>query len=210
MKALVVALALTSMVALAEEDVGQTWSVVGARTLAPGKQALQADLGYPNLSVQYLYGIRSGINLGVRVGFAYGVEGMLREVAPGARAQFLLKLRFLDTERLSLGLVVEPGFIAYNSYLQGGRFGVALPIGLRLGIAASSAFQIGVSLDLPMWAEFGPFGGFNVPILTGVGAEYFVTSDLALFVRIRLGPTLRTMRPAEVTMDAAVGVAWRI
>ena len=39
-----------------------------------------------------------------------------------------------------------------------------------------------------MWVEFGLFGGFNLPILTGGGVEYFITSQLAAFVRARIGP----------------------
>ena len=86
---------------------------------------------------------------------------------------------------------------------------LVLPVGLRLGIAASSALTVAVHVDFPMWVEFGQFGGFNFPILSGGGAEYFITSQLAVFAKARIGPTLRTLRQAEVTFDASLGVAWR-
>jgi hypothetical protein len=232
-KVLVVALVLCSSFAWAGDDVtvevtstsktsptvsaasdpsvprGQAWSALGGKTLAPGSNQLEADLGYPAISASFLRGVLPGFNVGARLGFVYGVEGMVRESGPGFKAQALLKVRLLDNGQVSLGVVFEPGFFTYSSYLQGARVGLALPVGFRLGIAASSALAIGVHVDVPMWVEFGQFGGFNLPILTGGGVEYFITSELAAFARVRVGPTIRTLRPAEVTFDAAVGVAWR-
>lgn len=190
--------------------VGQPWSQLGGKTLAPGQNVLGAEAGYPSISGFFMRGIAPGLNLGARLGFDYGIEGMLREAAPGFKAQALLKFRLLDDQRISIGVVFEPGFFTYGTYLQGARVGLALPVGFRLGIAASSALSIGVQVDVPMWVEFGQFGGFNLPILTGGGVEYFLTSDLAVFARVRLGPTIRTLRPAEVTMDAYLGIAWRL
>jgi hypothetical protein len=191
------------------EESGQAWSVLGPKTLAPGDNALEASAGYPAISGSYLRGVASGINAGVRLSFVYGVEGMFRESAPGFKAQGLLKVRFLDSGRVSLGMTFEPGLLYHSSFLQGARVGLTLPVGFRLGIAASSAIAIAVLVDFPMWVEFGTFGGFNLPILTGGGVEYFLTSQLAVFARARIGPTIRTARPAEVTFDAAVGVGYR-
>ena len=120
-----------------------------------------------------------------------------------------MKLRLLDSGRVSLGVTLEPGVLYYASFLQGTRVGVTVPVGLRLGIAASSAIAVAVLVDLPMWVEFGPFGGFNLPILTGGGVEYFLTSQFAVFFRARIGPTLRTGRPAEVTFESSLGIGYR-
>lgn len=189
---------------------GQPWSVIGARTLAPGANALEAFAGYPSVSVGYLRGVASGINAGARVGFVYGVEGMFREAAPGFKVQGLLRLRLLDSGLVSLGVVFEPGFFYYASFLQGGRAGLTLPVGLRLGIAASSALAVAITVDVPMWVEFGAFGGFNAPILTGGGVEYFITSEFLAFARARIGPTLRTTgRQTEVTFEGSIGIGYR-
>ncbi|MFZ5445030.1 MAG: hypothetical protein ACOZQL_33880 [Myxococcota bacterium] len=206
--------ALAAALAFAQDEVkpidaGQTWSAIGARTLVPGSNLLEGAVGYPGLSVGFLRGVLPGLNVGGRAAFVYGVEGVLREWGPGFKAQALLKYRFLDVERVSLGVVFEPGVSVYGSYLQGTRTALVLPVGLRLGIAASSALTVAIHLDFPMWIELGQFGGFNFPILSGGGAEYFITSQLAVFARARIGPTLRTLRQAEVTFDASLGVAWR-
>ena len=214
MKSLVLSLlvagtALAEDVRIEPESTGQTWSVVGPKTVAPGANVLEAWAGYPSISAGYLRGISSGLNVGARVGFVYGVEGMLRDSAPGLRVQGVFKLRLLDSGRVSMGLTFDPGVLYYASYLQGARWGITFPVGFRLGIAASSALSVAVLVDLPMWVEFGTFGGFNLPILTGGGVEYFITSQLAVFVRARIGPTIRTGRQAEVTLDAALGIGYR-
>lgn len=226
MRALLVAVALASSLAAAEDvkvrvdsvststttasSTGQPWSLIGARTLAPGDNALEAFAGYPSVSAGYLRGVASGINAGVRLGFVYGVEGMFREPAPGFKVQGLVRFRLLDSGLVSLGVVLEPGFLYYSSFLQGPRVGLTLPVGLRLGIAASSALAVAITVDVPMWVEFGPFGGFNAPILTGGGVEYFISTDFLAFARARIGPTLRTTgRQTEVTFEGSIGIGYR-
>ncbi|MGV3624629.1 MAG: hypothetical protein ACO1OB_27665 [Archangium sp.] len=212
------ALCLLSSFAVAEDDgkkltqheeTGQTWSVIGARTIAPGANLFVAEAGYPGLSVAYQRGIVSGLNLGGRVGFMYSLDGLVRDVVPGLKVQALLKFRFYDAGRISLGMTFEPGFFIGDSYLQGTRGGLNLPIGLRLGIAASSALAIGIQIEVPMWVEFGRFGGFNAPILSGGGAEYFITSNLTLFAKVRVGPIIRTGRATEAGFDASIGMGYR-
>lgn len=186
---------------------GQTWSAVGARTVEPQANLIEVAAGFPGLSVSYLRGVAPGLNLGARVSFTYGVEGLVRDVIPGVKVQGLVKVRFIDSERVSFGLTFEPGPLFVTPYASQTRAGFALPIGLRLGVAASSAFGLALLVEVPLWIEFGPSGGFNVPILSGIGLEYFVTSKVALFFRTRMGPTIRPWRLAEFTFDAALGVA---
>lgn len=217
MRALLVSLLLAGVAqaedvkveASAPEEGGQAWSALGPKTLPPGENVLEATAGYPAITVGYLRGVASGINVGARIGFVYGVEGMFREAAPGFKVQGAIKLRLFDSGRVSLGVTFEPGLLYHSSFLQGARVGLTFPIGLRLGIAASSAIAVAVLIDLPMWVEFGTFGGFNFPILTGGGVEYFITSKLAAFARVRIGPTIRTSRPAEVTFESSLGIGYR-
>jgi hypothetical protein len=147
-------------------------------------------------------------NLGVRAAFVYGVEGVVSAVAPGLKLQFLGKLLLLDQGRISLGVTFEPGPVFYGGV--GGFAGFTLPVGLRLGIAASSALQLAVLVEVPLWISFGFASSFNLPILTGIGVEYFVQSDLLVFARVRMGPTvLFRAGVADFSLDTAVGVGWR-
>lgn len=192
------------------QEAGQHWSIVGPKTLEPSANALEIAAGWPGLSVGYLRGVAPALNLGARVGFVYGIEGEIRSVVPGVKLQVLLKWRILEKDRLSFGLTFEPG--PFFHALSGGSTlaGFSIPLGVRLGIAASSALTVAVLVDVPMWVQFGPGGELNVPVLSGVGLEYFVTSTLGLFFRTRLGPTIHTSyRLAEFTFEGSLGVAFK-
>jgi hypothetical protein len=185
---------------------GQPWSSVGARTVPLQGNVLQVEAGWPGLSVGWLHGAAPALSLGARLGFIYGVQGLVREVVPGLQAQALLKLQLFDTGRVSMALTFEPGTFFVGPGGGVARFGLLLPVGLRLGIATSSAFTVALLVEAPFWLQFGV--GFNVPLLSGVGVEYFVSSQLALFFRGTLGPTLRPGGASELTFTGSLGVAF--
>lgn len=187
---------------------GQAWTVVGARTAGANKNVLEAGLGWPGVYASFSHGFLPNLDLGARAAFTYGVEGMVRSVYPGLKVQGLIRFRFVDTGRISLSAVFEPGPFFWFAYGGVTYTGFAIPIGVRLGIAAASALTIGITFDVPMWVQFGPGGGLNVPFLTGLGVEYFVRSDLALFAKTRMGPMLRPYYAAEFTFEASLGVGW--
>lgn len=202
---LLVGVLASASLALAE---GQLWSAVGARTSQHRGSALEVSAGWPDVSVGFLHGVAGSLDLGGRVSFAYGVEGLVRQVVPGFKLQARVKARLVDSGRLSLGLVFEPGPLFHFPPNSATRVGLALPLGLRVGIAASSALSLAVLLGVPLWVEFGPNGGLNVPVLTGLGLEYFLTSDAAVFARLQLGPTIRGSGAAELTLDGVLGAAF--
>jgi hypothetical protein len=186
--------------------------VVGARTLEPNANGVELSIGYPGLTGSYLRGVAPGVNLGGKLGVNYGLQGLVSQVVPGVSLQGLIKVRFFDADKLSLGLTFEPGpFFASASRYSVSQVGFALPLELRLGIAASSAVGISIVVAVPLWISIGTGYPLWVPILTGVGLEYFVTSKLALFFRTRMGPTLRPgLNWAEFTFDGELGVAFKL
>lgn len=188
---------------------GQRWSVVGPRTVGTGANAIEAGAGFPGLSVSYLRGITPTFDLGARVAFTYGLEGLITRVLPGAKLQGLVKWRLVDVNALSVGLTFEPGPLFAVDRFGNGVVGFALPLGVRLGVAVSSAITLGFSFDVPLWIQFGPFAGLNVPFLPGLGLEYFIKSELVAFFRARMGPTIRPFGLLELTLDAALGVGYR-
>lgn len=194
--------------ALAE---GQSWSAVGPKTLSSSGNSIEATVGWPGLGVAWQRGVASRVNLGARLGFVYGVEGLVRHrLAPGLKLQVLTKFLLLDEGRVSLGVTFEPGPL-FHFYPHGGTLaGFSLPVGFRLGVAASSALQLALLFDLPFWLTFGPGASFQVPILTGIGVEYFIKSDLLVLLRLRMGPTLYYRAgAAEFTLESVVGLGWR-
>lgn len=215
MRWLALLVVLCGVVARAEDapvpvSTGQAWSVVGPKTVAQNANALEGSVGWPGVSVGYLRGVAPKLNVGGRFGFVYGVEGLVRsQVTPGLKLQALIKVTLLEQGKISLGVTFEPGPV-FHFYSFSTLVAFTLPVGLRLGIAASSALQLAILFDLPFWISFGNASSFNMPILTGVGLEYFVQSDLALFLRLRMGPTIYFRGGvAEFTLESVVGVGWK-
>ncbi len=205
-------LLLVSLVASAAfaQDVGQRWSVVGGRTVGLGGKAMVVDVGWPGVGVSGIFGVASGFDVGVRAAFVYGVEGVVNAVHPGVKAQALLKLRLYDGPRTSVSLTSEPGVLFHSTGINQSLLGVAIPVGLRVGIASSSAVHLGFSLEVPLWFQLGPAGGVTVPILAGLGTEYFITSQLLAFTRLRMGPSIAVAGPkADLAFDAQLGLGYR-
>ncbi len=198
---------------------GQPWSVVGGRTVGERRGALEAGVGFPEVFGAYRYGLAPRLEVGGRLAFIYAQGGMVRAVAPGLKLQGLIKFELLNSGALSIAATFEPGPF-FNVFSSGGVYpypsslaiwGFGLPLGVRLGVAASSALCLGISFDVPIWIQFGTLGGVNVPLLPGIGVEYFVKSDLLLFAKVRMGPTIRPWPYiAEFTLDANIGVGWRL
>jgi hypothetical protein len=234
-----VLLALTPGAAAAQEPVTptQSWSSLGGRTNGAGKDALVGDLGWPGISFAYTHGLSPTIDLGVRLSFNYGLEGTVGNsvlvgsaTVPGLTVQGLLKLRLLERGKFSWALKFEPGPLFYFSpgfkvagITQEGNVlvGFALPVRFAFGIAATSAINVALGVELPFWISFGgavnTFAGriptpasLQLPVLVGAGLEYFITSNLLVSFKLFMGPTIFTgVGSAQLTVDSKVGVAWR-
>lgn len=213
---------LSSSAALGEETNGgapaahrgQGWSLLSGQTVGQGRTGLLGQVGWPGFSLSVLHGAATRVDVGGRFSFNYGYEGIVTSVIPGLKLQGLLRVGLLDRERASLGLHFMPGPLFYFP----GRFdtivGMALPVGLTLGIAAGSAAVVNLGFDLPMFVTFGPGGGLMLPVLMGGGIEYFVDRDLAVTFNTRMGPAIDATRTryytANLAFEALVGVAYRL
>ena len=199
---------------------GQQWSVVTARTVGAGANALQGGIGFPGVHAQFMRGITQVLDLGARVSFNYGLEGQVAcsnrvcrggdALPPGLRLQGVARYKFYDNGKLNLGASFAPGLLLYFPRFIGTQVGFALPVSGTLGIVVSSAMNVGVTLELPMWILFGQSSSFVLPILMGAGFEYFITSALAVWFDLRMGPSIWTSGvPAAFTFDGKLGVGWR-
>lgn len=207
---------------------GGTWSVIGALTAPQGVNVVEAGIGWPGLHVGYLRGISPQLELGVRFSFNYGVEGLVGPLVPGVKLQFMVRFKFFDNGKISFAAHVDPGPLAYfypsNGFITCttdpfgnivcGRgntaAGFTMPFGVRLGIAASSAVNVAVSFDMPLWFTFGQNPVVYIPLLMGVGAEYFLQSNLLLSFNVKMGPTLSSGRGTAVfTFESKLGVGYR-
>jgi hypothetical protein len=188
---------------------GQRWSIVGARTAGLGGNVIEVGLGWPGLTASYARGVLGTLDLGVRVSFNYGFEGLVTRVLPGAKLQGVVRVRFFDADRVSFGLHFEPGPLFAVDRFGNGIAGFSIPVSARLGVSVSSAITLGFTFDVPLWVQFGGGGGLNVPLLPGLGLEYFIKSELSAFFKTRMGPTIRPGGLIELAFDAHLGVGYR-
>lgn len=194
---------------------GQLWSVVTPRTVGLNGNMVEAGLGYPGVYGQYSRGIMPTLDLGVRASVNYGVEGLTNIILPELKLQAVLKYRIMDNGKVSLGVNFAPGPLFYFPPYRTTP-GFTLPVGITLGIVASSALNIGITFEVPLWIQFGFIGSAVFPILMGGGVEYFVSSSLALWFGLRMGPSIWTNPGASpsgatavFTFDGRLGVGWR-
>ncbi len=137
---------------------GQRWSVVGALTAGPGGNVVEGGLGWPGLSASYSRGLAPNFDLGVRISLNYGLEGLVTRVLPGAKLQGVVKFRAVESGPLSVAFIFEPGPLFAVDQLGNSLIGFAVPVGFRMGIAVSSAITLGLSVDVPLWVQFGGGG----------------------------------------------------
>lgn len=199
---------------------GQQWSVVTARTTGAGASSLQGGLGFPGVYVQFLHGMTQVLDLGARVAFNYGVEGQVScsvivcpggTLVPGLKLQGVARYKLYDNGKLNAGASFSPGLVMFFDRFFGTQTGFALPLAGTLGIVVSSAMNVSVTLEVPLWIKFGRSSGVAVPLLAGAGFEYFITSALAVFFDLRMGPTLwgGNNVPATFTFYGNLGAGWR-
>ncbi|HEY0095048.1 MAG TPA: hypothetical protein VGB96_12015 [Archangium sp.] len=211
-------LLLVSSAAVAQEEGvsygrGQGWSVLSGQTLGQGN-ALVGQVGWPGLSLGLLHGATSRFDIGGKLTFNYGREGLVTSVVPGLKLQAWLRLMLLQTSRLNFGLTFAPGpfFYFHERYTD---VGLSLPIAFTVGIPVGSALMINVGLDIPFYVIFGEGGGAVVPMLLGGGLEYFLDRSLAVTFNVRVGPSVGSYVGFDgrgrdrVTLEALLGIAYK-
>lgn len=211
---------LVSGVAVAQDEGvsygrGQGWSVLSGQTVGQGGTALVGQVGWPGLSLGLLHGATSKFDIGGKLSFNYGREGIVTSVVPGLKLQAWVRLMLLQSSRVNVGLSFAPGpfFYFYENFTD---VGLALPIALTVGIPVGSALMLNVGLDIPFYVVFGAGGGPVFPLLVGGGLEYFVDRNLAITFNVRMGPSIgaygdfRGRGRARFTLEAMFGVAYRL
>lgn len=210
--------------------IAQNFSLLTGKTVGAGKSVVGGNYrGLLGLEGFFLRGLGDGFDLGVKLGFQlYPFEGALpinfgQAVNPGFRIQALLRVKFVESGRISFGMNFEPGFFVYFPSLYYTAFGILLAVEAQLGIAVSSALNIAIGLQMPVFLSFGAGTGaapgfvyrYNVhlvwPILAGGGLEYFVRSDVMLFAKFHVGPMINLGNGggAGVGIDLKAGIGWK-
>jgi hypothetical protein len=195
--------------------VGQGWTLLGAQTSGDGANVVAAEVGFPAIAVSYLHGVTSIEDVGFRLAFNYGYEGLVSAIVPGMRGEALLRLRLLDTGHVNVGVKGGVGLFAYftNAYTLPG---VTIPLGLTVGIPVGSAFAIATGVDVPLFITFGQAGGLTAPILFDAGLEYWLSKGWETNLHARMGPALNATGPfvalgsTQIAFELSVGMAFKL
>lgn len=151
------------------------------------------------------------MDLGVKLTFNYGEEGIVSQIVPGIKAQAVARLSFFDNGKLNFGMQFAPGPLLYFTSFER-TAGLTLPVGLRFGISFSQTFLLSFALDAPVFRTFGAAGGWVFPFLLGSGLEYFVAPNLAATLNVGAGPSVDTrgFRPvSNLVFEGLFGIAYR-
>jgi hypothetical protein len=197
--------------ARARQGGGEGLSLHAGRALGNDNTAIFVQGGWPGISAGMLRGVTDQTDLGGRVAFNYGVEGIVTAVNLGFKAQGLMNVSLVNQGPFSLGFQFEPGVMTY--FIQANTMVAAtLPLRMALGFAFSNSLVAHFSTELPMYLTFGAGGGAVLPLLFGAGAEYSMGRSVALTLLTRLGPSfdLRENGETELAFEALVGVVYRI
>jgi hypothetical protein len=214
-------LALVSAPARAADEpaaaprMGQGWTLLGAQTVGDGANVIALEAGFPALAVTYFHGVTSIEDVGVRLAFNYGFEGLPSAIVPGMRAEALARLRLVDTGHVNIGLRGGAGVFAYftSAYTLPG---VTIPLGLDVGIPVGSAFSIATGVDVPLFIIFGTTGGVTAPILFNAGLEYWLSKGWEANLHARMGPALNVAGPfvplgsAQIAFELSLGMAFKL
>src|SRR5690349_8768183 len=84
-------------------------SLHAGRPLGNGNTAVFTQGGWPGISAGMLRGVTDQTDLGGKVAFNYGVEGIVTAVNLGFKAQGVLHVSLLNQGPVSLGFHFEPG-----------------------------------------------------------------------------------------------------
>jgi hypothetical protein len=188
---------------------GQDWSVLSPRTVGKGQMAVNAELGFPGVSVGLLRGLGERLDAGFRFSLNLGVEGQPNLLVPGLKLQAQLRALILTGGRAELGVGFAPGALFY--FFSSPALGVVLPVSVVLGLPLLEQLSVHGAFEVPLWITFTPNRAITLPLLFGGGFEYFINRELAATFKVRMGPSIDFgTSVARFAFDAYVGLALKL
>lgn len=178
------------------------WGLNTGDTLGAGDKMVYGEVGWPDFSAGFQYGLSDKIDIGIRLSVIYGFEYMpefARFAVVGLGARVPLRFSLVKSSSFSMLLRFEPG-IKFDSFSNrngpfGSRtnllFGIQFPIALLAGVHLTREATLSFGLDIPFYVNLtnGVYGA--IPILAGVGFEYHLLNDrLGIGLNTRFGPSI--------------------
>jgi hypothetical protein len=168
------------------EPVGDAnWTATAGRTVGRGNSVVQAEAGWPGIGFTYLKGLDERSDIGLHLGFNYGLEGTTNSVA-GVNIAIPYRRTLATTGDTSFAFEMQPGISIYGN--NGVLFGIGGPFGVVAGFHVSTPLTLSIGADFPVLISFSNPAGVLFGPEFGGGAEYLIDRNLAVTARFRIGP----------------------
>jgi hypothetical protein len=176
------------------------WAYMAGDTVGEGNSVMGAELGWPDLTLAFVYGTGERTDVGVKVQLIYGIEGTA-ETQFGFGVKVPVRFNVIKKPKFSLLVHGDPGVKMYtgSKLLDGTKvtpsklaFGFTLPVGLQAAYSPNRALSVGVGADL----DFSVFvAGYFTPAfiiapMFGPEVEYRIDDEVAIGLNTRFGPMI--------------------
>jgi len=187
------------------------WSATAGRTVGANSSVLQAEAGWPGIGFTYLKGVNASSDVGLHVGFNYGLEGTTNTTA-GVNLAIPFRHTLAVVGDTAFAFETQPGVTLYGN--NGGLlFGVGGPLGVVVGFKLSPQLTLDAAADVPVLISFSNPAGFLFGPQVGGGGEYLIDRDVAVTARVRVGPefALNTAgHGSQTAFQTLIGLAYNI
>ncbi len=166
------------------------WSILGARTLEPGSDVISGSLGWPDFTMQYTHGVRSGFDVGGRFQLLWGVENRIDAPQFGIAGAVPLRWALPSRGKIRLLFHVDPGLRLYT--LNPIAFGFQMPFGANLEFPVPQPVSLGLGADFDATFFFVGSGApaFFFGPLIGPYFEYQFDPSLSFGIDMRFGAVI--------------------
>lgn len=176
------------------------WAYMAGDTVGEGNSVIGAELGWPDLTLAFVYGTGERTDVGVKAQLIYGTEGTT-VTQFGFALKAPVRFNVIKKEKFSLLLHGDPGIKMYTGekLLDGTKltrsklsFGFTLPVGVQAAYSPIRALSVGVGADL----DFSVFvAGYFTPAfiiapMFGPEVEYRIDDEVAIGLNTRFGPMI--------------------
>jgi hypothetical protein len=172
------------------------WSYAAADTVGDGQAVIGSELGWPDVTLGFVYGVSRSIDVGAKLELAYGLEGTTNiHFGFGLRAP--IRFNLVKKEKVSVLAHVDPGVKIYTGTLEKGidpyfekmYFGIQLPVGIAVAFSPSRDVSVGIGFDVNTIFGLAGVGAFSVGIspMAGPELEYRIDDQIVVGVNTRFG-----------------------
>jgi hypothetical protein len=188
-----------------------SWSATAGRTVGTGNALVHAEAGWPGIGVTFLKGLDPRSDVGLHAGFVYGIEGTT-VTTKGVNLAVAYRHTMGGMGDTAVALETQPGIDIYGN--NGGVLvGVGGPLGVVAGVRLNPRLTLTAAADAQVLVSFSNPAGILFGPVVGGGGEYLIDRDLAVTLRLRVGPEFAfdsAGHGAQAAFWALAGLAWNM